>query len=221
MKLTSVNKNNKNEAIYIIGYFLFLVIFWTIARLYILPQLEKSLTNLSFLYALSEAIIKILIWTVPIYIILTLQKVNVISFLKLNSNVKKGIAFGLLMGLAFIIIHIIKVRGFNKHITYTDFINTFLLVGIIEEISFRGYLMQKLKIYMNSIKSNILTSIMFMAIHVPIALYNNNIDPLYFIQVGILSFIFGHFFEETDSLICPIIMHSLWDLSIVITQIAK
>lgn len=221
MKLSFTNKQNRNEAGYIIGYFLFLVIFWTISRLYVLPQIEKTLTNTSLLYALSEGIVKILIWTVPIFIILSFQRVNAISFLKLNSNIKKGIVFGLFLGFVFMAINIIKAGGLNKHITYSDFINTFLLVGIIEEISFRGYLMQKIKIYVNSIASNIITSIMFMTIHIPIAIYNQNVDPLYFIQVGILSFIFGHFFEETDSLICPIIMHSLWDLSMVITQITK
>lgn len=220
VQLGNKDKINKKEILYIGGYFLFLLVFWSISRLVILPTLEKTLSNTSFVYALCEAILKGIIWIVPVYIILKLQKVNPVSFLKLNSNVVKGISFGLLLGIAFLIVNIIKTRNFNTHISYSDFINTFLVVGIIEEIAFRGYIMQKLKLYMGFIPSNILASLMFIMIHIPIAIYSHNIDILYFIQVGILSLIFGYFFEETDSLICPIIMHSLWDLSIVLTQLS-
>jgi len=156
----------------------------------------------------------------PVYVILKLQKLNPISFLKLDSDIIRGISFGMLLGIAFLIINIMKVRNINRHISYSDFINTFLAVGIIEEIAFRGYIMQKLKLYMSFITSNVITSLMFMMIHIPISILTHNVDVFNFIQIGILSFIFGYFFEETNSLICPIIMHSLWDLSIVLTKLS-
>lgn len=220
MKLLKTSKVNKQELLYVGGYFLFLLVFWSISRLLVLPQLEQLLSNVSLTYALSELVLKVLVWVIPVYVILKLQKLNPISFLKLDSNITKGISFGMLLGIAFLIINIMKVRNINRHISYSDFINTFLAVGIIEEIAFRGYIMQKLKLYMSFIPSNIITSLMFMTIHIPIAILLHNVDIFYFIQVGILSFIFGYFFEETDSLLCPIIMHSLWDLSMVLTQLS-
>lgn len=220
IELSRNPKTTKQELIYMCAYFLFLLIFWSISRLILLPALEKTLPNTSLFYALCEAILKGVIWIVPVYVILKLQKLNPISFLKLNSNMVKGISFGLLLGIAFLVINIVKTKNFNIHITYSDFINTFLVVGIIEEIAFRGYIMQKLKLYMGFIGANIITSLMFAIIHIPISINNHNIDPLYFVQVGILSLIFGYFFEETDSLICPIVMHSLWDLSMILTQIS-
>lgn len=219
MKLPKTIKDNNQELLYIGGYFLFLFVFWSISRLLILPKLEQFLSNTSFTYALSELVLKMLIWVLPVYLILKSQKLNTISFLKLNSHISKGLLYGMSLGIIFLIINIMKVRNINRHISYSDFINTFLVVGIIEEIAFRGYIMQKLKLYMKAIPSNVVTSLMFMSIHIPMSIYTYNVHPLYFIQVGILSFIFGYFFEETDSLICPIIMHSLWDLSMVLIQV--
>ncbi|EDK32797.1 CPBP family intramembrane glutamic endopeptidase [Clostridium kluyveri] len=220
IELNRNRKTTKQELIYVGAYFLFLLVFWSISRLILSPALEKTLPNTSLSYALCEAILKGVIWIVPVYVILKLQKLNPISFLKLNSNIMKGISFGLLLGIAFLVINIVKTKNFNIHITYSDFINTFLVVGIIEEIAFRGYIMQKFKLYVGFIGSNIITSLMFAMIHIPISINNHNIDPLYFVQVGILSLIFGYFFEETDSLICPIVIHSLWDLSMILTQIS-
>lgn len=219
-KSIEYDKLKRQDLIYVISYFLFILTFWSISRLIVLPLLEKSLSNTSFTYALCEAILKGLIWTLPVFILLKFQKVNSISFLKLNSNITKGICFGLLLGITFLVINIIKAKNFNIHITYSDFINTFLVVGIIEEISFRGYLLQKLKLFMGFASSNIISSLMFITLHIPMAIYTHNVDVFYFIQVGILSLIFGYFSEETGSLICPIIMHSLWDLSVILTQIS-
>ncbi|MDP4177187.1 MAG: CPBP family intramembrane metalloprotease [Bacillota bacterium] len=167
----------------------------------------------------SGLLIYLFIFVLPTILYLKLRdKVNPLEFLKLNQNIKSGILKGLSISILFLILLIIKksvLYGF-KSINFNIGILWIsgLTVGIFEEIPFRGFLLQKLMKRMRFIKSNLITSILFTSIHIPIWLFSgtnifNSINTLI-----IVSFILGYLFKESDSLWVPIICHSVFNLSI-------
>ncbi len=86
-----------------------------------------------------------------------------------------------------------------------------LLLPIIEEIVFRGFLQQQLGKYLADRSvgilsyANILTSIIFSALHFI------NHPPVWAVLVLIPSLIFGYFKDQYKSLAAPIIMHVFYN----------
>ena len=95
-------------------------------------------------------------------------------------------------------------------------LNIILLVGITEEIVFRGFLLKKL---MNSFKfwiANTITSVLFVSIHFPIWFYKGLYEfPSILtasLTVFILRVIFGYVYKKSGSLWSVIVIHSLYNL---------
>jgi membrane protease YdiL (CAAX protease family) len=53
------------------------------------------------------------------------------------------------------------------HLTWNSPLGTSIGVGFFEEIPFRGYILQKLAIRMNFWLANMLTSLLFVGVHLP------------------------------------------------------
>ena len=145
------------------------------------------------------------------------EKVNPFEFLKLNKNIKKGLTTGLLISLLFIAALIIKkfVLGFgsvnfNIGLLWVGG----LLVGLFEEIPFRGFILQKLSKRVNFMIANIITTILFVSVHLPIWLYGNVNLASSIPSVFVVSLVFGYLFEEYDSLWVTIVCHSVFNLCI-------
>lgn len=164
-------------------------------------------------------LIYILIFVLPAIIYLKLNdKVNPLEFLKLNKNVKKGVLTGLLLSVLFLLTLIIKKSVLGQWTTINFNIGILwisgLTVGIFEEIPFRGFILQKFMRHMSFVTSNLVTSVLFTSIHIPIwVLSGNNIfDSIK--HLLFISLILGYLFKESDSLWVPIICHSVFNLSI-------
>lgn len=94
-------------------------------------------------------------------------------------------------------------RGF-KNLSLSLALYQFLGVALPEELFFRGYIQTEIKEFtQNSWKSIIITSLLFMAVHL-----FKGITP---VNVGVFlpSIIFGYLREETDSILAPILFHAL------------
>lgn len=158
-----------------------------------------------------------------VYIIPTISylkfhdKVSPIKFLKLNNNIKKNILLGLLISIIFIAILIAKniILGWNTiNFNIGLLWISGLLVGVLEEIPFRGFIFQKLLLRMNFIFANISTTILFILIHIPIWLINN-VNIMGSIEsVFLVSLVLGYLFKEYESLWIPIICHSIFNICI-------
>jgi membrane protease YdiL (CAAX protease family) len=173
-------------------------------------------TGMLFLFSLGFYVV---IYLMPIYIYLRFyNKVNVFSYLKLNSNVRSGIFKGIAIGAFIFIVLLIKNRFIiNRQFQFPSdlfVITGRILVGPLEEIPFRGFYLQKIKEYTSFWKANLVTSLIFTLIHVPnfIPVSTVNIFPLFIIMV--VSMWMGYIFYETKSLWCAAIVHSIYDLSI-------
>ncbi|WP_406770891.1 CPBP family intramembrane glutamic endopeptidase [Candidatus Clostridium stratigraminis] len=87
------------------------------------------------------------------------------------------------------------------------------LVGIFEEVPFRGFLLQKLCKKLNFIQANIITTLLFVLIHIPEWIYSGADIIKSSFTVSIVSLVLGYLFKEYDSLWIPIVCHSIFNFT--------
>ena len=162
--------------------------------------------------------INLILFVIPVIVYLKLKdKVNPLTYLKIVGNFKKGIAIGGGVSAAFIILLVTKnsmtqVRQINLDLGLLWI--SALLVGFIEEIPFRGFLLQKLSSKMKFWKANILTTVIFILFHIPTWIYTNTDMLKSVVNVAMVSLVLGYLFKEYKSLWIAIICHFLFNLSI-------
>jgi len=172
--------------------------------------------------AIISATIKMIIWVIPVILLVKLvEKSNPSSYLGLRHNFRKGIKWAGWISLVFItyfiILNLIVLKNdIDFHIGFNEWLNTILLVGIIEEIVFRGFLLRKFMELSSFWKANTITSLLFVSIHFPIWFYKGLFEFPYIISsivvAFVLSIIFGLIYKKTNSLWSVIIIHSLYNL---------
>lgn len=167
----------------------------------------------SFFY---ELLINIIIYIVPIIVYLKLkEKVEVLTYLKLKSNAAHGILIGIVVSIIFIMLLFVKnlIIGFGKiNFDLGTFWISGLLVGFLEEVPFRGFLLQKLSDHMSFWKANILTTVIFVSAHIPIWINSNKPILQTSISISFASLALGYLFKKYNSLWVPMICHSVYDL---------
>jgi membrane protease YdiL (CAAX protease family) len=145
------------------------------------------------------------------------EKANVLAYLKLTGNSRKGVIVGSVISIIFVVLIIIKntIIGFDKFNTNLGLLwISGLLVGFFEEIPFRGFLLQKLWNHMNFWKANLLTTIIFVSFHIPVWMSSNTPLLKAAVSIGAVSLALGYLFKEYKSLWIPIICHSIYNLCI-------
>ncbi|PID14611.1 CPBP family intramembrane metalloprotease [Sporosarcina sp. P34] len=172
--------------------------------------------------AITSAIIKIIIWVIPVILLVkVIEKSNPISYLGLRHNFRKGLKWTGWVALAFISYFVIlNLAVFKKNIDFqigfNELLNTILLVGIIEEIVFRGFLLRKLLDSFRFWIANTITALLFVSIHFPIWFYKGLFELPYILSSIITAFVLGIIFGFVDkksySLWSVIIIHSLYNL---------
>ncbi len=212
-------KTNKN---YIWLYFIIFYALWCIRELWLVQYLDMMD---SIPKAIISAIIKIAIWVMPvIFLVGIMEKVNPLSYLGLYHNFKKGLKWAGWVSLVFIFYFVIlnlTVLKNNIHLQMglNEWLNTILLVGITEEIVFRGFLLRKL---MDSYKfwiANTITALLFASIHFPIWFYKGLSFPHMLssiITAIVLGIIFGFVYKKSNSLWSVILVHSLYNFLVSI-----
>jgi uncharacterized protein len=109
------------------------------------PLVARSLGPLAA--ALVEPIWKGIFWLVPMYLFITrIEQQNPFVYLQLSTNVRRGVIWGLIGSLYFLLQAGAYIfQGYSITLTHSpdQWLNSVLLVGIIEESVFRGFLFQQ------------------------------------------------------------------------------
>jgi len=181
-----------------------------------------------------EAIIKIIIWiALPALYLLICNKINPWKYLKLVPATKKVILWSIFISLIWFGIQLIlNIKSYGYHFYWNknigDWVNIFLIVGITEEIMFRGFILGKLREWMNFGKANIIQAVLFALIHIPywIVFSKENFATgsiiEYLLSIGsvfVIGLIMGYLTKKTNSLWPAILSHSFGDLAFVLTII--
>lgn len=195
-----------------IGGLFFFYLVWAIKELWLIEYIYSFGELIS---PLIEALVKSVVWIVPtgLYIKYTLHT-NAISYLKMNVNVKKGLIWGIILSLLLGLSLITEAYIFNDaliqfSLSFDDYLNTFIMAGLAEEIVFRGLILQEINKRLIFWKANVITSLLFLVIHYPIWIYNDIIfhfgSHIYVFFIGLL---FGFVFKKTGSLWSVILLHA-------------
>lgn len=200
-----------NVKVMVVGLFLFYMA-WAIKELWLIEYIY-SFGN--FISPVIEATVKSVVWIVPswLYIKYTLHT-SAISYLKMNVNVKKGLIWGIILSLLLGFGLISEAYIFNDasiqfSLSFDDYLNTFIMAGLAEEIVFRGLILQEINKRLVFWKANVITSLLFLVIHYPIWIHDDIIfhfgSHIYVFFIGLL---FGFVFKRTGSLWSVILLHA-------------
>jgi membrane protease YdiL (CAAX protease family) len=174
-----------------------------------------TLGDTTLQYALITISLRLLIWVVPVVVYLQqIDRVAPITYLKLTHHWQRG----LLVGLAFTGLNLLlSLARFGvphpalQSITWNSLLSTSMMIGVIEEIPYRGFILQKLEAHTSFWIANLLTSLLFVIIHLPgwMALHLLRVETVVF--VFLFSIVMGVVFRASRSLWSVIVAHSLND----------
>lgn len=199
-----------------IGYTIGFFVVWTIYVALFYPQVERlGVDTLAF--ALLHISLKVLIWIVPVFVYLrVVDHVNPLDYLKLRQKWKTGLVVGLGLSLINFVIFFVQFglpHLDSSHVTWNSILSTSIAIGFIEEIPFRGFILQKLTtMFSNFWIANLVTSFLFLLVHIIgwILLGSTQTLSLYS-MIFAFSFVIGIIFRYSNSLWGVIIVHSLND----------
>src|SRR5262245_15375304 len=130
-----------------IGYVVAFHLAWIAWPLVIYPRL-LALGETKLTYAIVNIGLRILIWVVPVWIYLRfVYGVAPLDYLKLRRPVGRGLAVGLALTLLNLVGSMARFglpHPDPHRLTWNSLLGTSLLVGVIEEIPYRGFILQKL-----------------------------------------------------------------------------
>lgn len=204
-------------------YFIIFYALWCIRELWLVQYLEllDSVPK-----AIASAIIKIVIWILPVIILVKVKdRIEPFSYLGLRHNFRKGLKWAgwasLVLISYFVVLNFtILDQSVDFGIGFNEWLNTILLVGITEEIVFRGFLLRKLMDSFRFLIANTITALLFVSIHFPIWIYKGLFEFPYILGSIVTAFVlgmtFGFVYKKSNSLWSVIIIHSLYNFLVSI-----
>lgn len=158
---------------------------------------------------------KLILWWM-----LTLWLLKPLPTLKklLTSYVSQGFAWGLGASAALVIVNIVLTYflkiSWQLHPLTIGFISAVLLAPILEEFVFRGVLLPKLiTTGLSFWKSNVLTTLMFVGLHVPGWYFQGQLGSgsilITVTSITLLSLLFGFVQHKSKSLWAAVIVHGV------------
>lgn len=194
-------------------YVLLFMATWTLWVYLLYPRL-RWLGEESLSYALGNIAIRLLVWVLPVLLFLRfVDRVDPFEYLQLRRNSLRGLLVALVFSLLNFFLSVSQF-GWPQHaarLTWNNILSTSLLIGIVEEIPFRGFIFKKLNESYSLVVAAFLSALLFLAIHMPgwISLH------LFTVHNAIFVFVFGLLmvlvFRLAKSLWGPIVAHSLND----------
>jgi len=208
-------KSLKNLTIYLS----YLVIFWGFYRLLIkLPD------------QVEELVIKPIFWLLPLIHLLKIEKEKVsslgISFKNLFPAIYLSLGLGSLFVFEGLLANYFKYGELNFVANLGDkfifsAVGLSIVTAIVEEITFRGYIFNRLwKIFGKEIPANLVTTFFWTLIHVPIVIFVWKYPLLDSVIYLSLTAIFGagssFIFARTQNIASSILLHVLWEWPIIL-----
>ncbi len=214
-----INKKMKSFK-YAVGLSVYLLIVWGFYRfLFQLPE------------PIEELFIKPVVWLLPVFYLLKKERQNLESLGITTKNLFPAVYYAIGLGTFFVmealIINFIKYGGqFNlgANIGSLPFLTSFGLsfaTAISEEITFRGYVFTRVwKFLGKEFPANLVTSIFWALIHVPITIFVWKLDLSASLIYLFLTTIFGvgsaFVYARTKNILSPILLHVLWQWPIIL-----
>jgi membrane protease YdiL (CAAX protease family) len=198
-----------------VGYVALFHLGWVMWPYVIYPRLTAAFGQETLAYAVFQLGIRIAVWLAPVWFYLRrVDRLDPLDYLKLKHHVGRG----LLVGIGLTALNVVgTIARFGlphptlERVTWNSVLGTSLLVGVIEEIPYRGFMLRKFAERLNFWLANLITSLLFLAIHVPgwIALHTLNAPAA--VTITVFGFVMGLAVKWSDSLWAAVVAHSAND----------
>ncbi len=207
-------------------FIVYLIVFhaaW-VGWVYLLYPRVQALGEATLLYALVNIGIRLLVWVLPVCLYLRyIDRAELSEYLKLKRYWQRGV----LIGLALTVVNFLgSLTRFGlphpsaQAITWNSILSTSLLIGFVEEIPYRGFILQKFQERFDFWVANLISSLLFLGIHLPGWISLRILKPASVVSVFIFGVLMAIVFKYAKSLWSVIVAHSLNDfLAFVIFHI--
>lgn len=192
-------------------------VFWIYPRM-------KSLGEATLRYALVNLSLRFLVWVLPVFLYLRyIDLLNPFDYLKLKQNWQRGVIIAIVLSLLNFFGSMARFgipHPSLQSFTWNSVIGTSFLIGFFEEIPYRGFMLQKFAERYGFWIANLLSSVLFLSIHLPgwISLHLLKVENVIFVFV--FGVVMAIIFRYGKSLWGPIITHSLNDfMSFIIFRV--
>ena len=192
---------------------------WAGVEMGLVPVFEQDLgKDSTALFLLKEGLLKILIWVIPAMLLLRRFDGEVHIPLKEMFNLRfNWLHFSVLLGIVcafFLVSHLVHEHTLHFHMTWR--LLGFILVGITEEIAFRGWLLNAMYTDRTQKYMMEVNALMFLCIHCPIwiheGMFVQAFTGLGFLSILAMGMIFAWSFVHFRSLWVPVILHVAYDV---------
>ncbi|PIP57088.1 hypothetical protein COT08_01140 [Candidatus Woesebacteria bacterium CG07_land_8_20_14_0_80_44_9] len=177
-----------------------------------------------------EVVLKPIIWLIPVFYILKKEKLGLASLGITLQNLFPAIYFSLGLGAVFAIeavfLNFVKYGSFNfgAYIgpgALLPALGISLATAVSEEVSFRGYIFNRLWwVLKNEWLANLITSFGWALVHIPVAIFVWKLDFSAAMVYLFLTTLFGigsaFVFSRTKNIVSSILLHVLWSWPIIL-----
>jgi len=187
---------------------------WIAWPYFIYPRLlgvgERTLA-----YALLNLGLRLLVWVAPVILYLRqVDGVEPIEYLKLRHHVRRGVVVALaLTALNFLgtVVRFGPPHPSLQSVTWNSVLGTSFLVGFIEEVPYRGFMLRKFAERVGFWPANLITSLLFVGIHLPGWIALHMLRPGTAVTIFAFGFVMAIAVKYSNSLWASIIAHSAND----------
>lgn len=197
---------------YIIGFFVAWPALWVWG---VYPWAVRRLGDATLAFALAGIFFRFAIWVVPVFLYLRfVDRVDPFEYLRLRLHWRRGVASGVVVGLIDFTLNACRYgwpHWHHAYLTWNSVLSTSILIGFFEEVPFRGFMLQKLEEWFSFWTAAVISSVLFVAIHLPgwVMLGMLNLANVAFVFA--LGMIMAILLRYTKSLWAPFVAHSLND----------
>ncbi|OGM88928.1 hypothetical protein A2573_02310 [Candidatus Woesebacteria bacterium RIFOXYD1_FULL_43_18] len=200
-------------------YSVYLILIWAFYRfLFQLPD------------QVEELVVKPILWLTPLFWFLRKEGFGISSLGITLKNLFPAIYLSLGLGLIFVgeglLTNFLKYGGFNfgANLGSTPFMISLglsFITAFSEETAFRGYIFSRLLLSLKSeLSANIIQTLLWTAIHIPIAFFVWDYTLPQGIIYLFLTAVFGmgsaFVFGRTKNIAGPVLLHVLWEWPIIL-----
>lgn len=187
---------------------------WLAWPFLVYPRL-LAIGDATLAYALLNLGLRLLIWVLPVLLYLRyVDGVEPFGYLGLRRHVGRGVAVAAAVTVLNLLGSIARFgppHPVAQSITWNSVLGTSLLVGVIEEIPYRGFILQKLAERVDFWLANAITSLLFVAVHVPGWIALHALAAPKAASIFVFGVVMAAVFRWSASLWAPIIAHSAND----------
>jgi len=166
-------------------------------------------------YALVNVSLRLLVWVLPVFLYLRfVDHLSPIDYLKLREKWKRGVLIGLVLSVINLLGSVIRFGAphLSPHsLTWNSVISTSILIGFIEEIPYRGFMLQKFAETFGFWIATLISSVLFLVMHLPGWISLHLFETSHAVTVFVFGVVMAIVFRYGRSLWGPIIAHSTND----------